>query len=158
MLAGIMVTPTRYSPSQSHVFIPIAPGFEEGPVVYCLDQLREAGLAVSLVGISPGLISSLHGLTVRPDLSLEQLPAVRPRQLVIVPGGAQCASTLLADPRLYRFVEATLNSGGYVAAMQAAQPALTSVGLPAPAVAAGFVPQNGLDIAQFVTRLVHLVS
>ena len=111
------------------VVVLIAPGFEEGPVTFFIEQLRQAGLAVLLTGLAPGLIRSRHGLAGRPDAVLSQLPSASAYRLVIVPGAVQCTSALLAEPRIHRLLQDTLATGGYVAVTRAAQDTVMSAGL-----------------------------
>ncbi|MCS6911131.1 MAG: DJ-1/PfpI family protein, partial [Anaerolineales bacterium] len=54
------------------VVILIAPGYDELAVATCVNELRQAGLAVSLVGTVAGLISSAHGMALRPDMLIDR--------------------------------------------------------------------------------------
>ncbi|MFQ5617264.1 MAG: DJ-1/PfpI family protein, partial [Anaerolineales bacterium] len=128
-----------------HVSILIAPGFDERLVVSCLSQMREAGVEVSLVGLMPGLIKSYRGLKVHSDISIDQLPQVTNPQLILVPGGHQCTSVLMADPRAYRLVETTLAKDGFVAVAPDAQSVLTSIGFPLRPADARLLKQEHLD-------------
>lgn len=109
------------------VVILLAHGFCEGTIITCLEHMREAGLAVTVVGLTAGLILGKHGLAVQPDLSLNQLQSQLQRQpspslppkLIVLPDGRRSANVLSSDPRLYRLIEATYNQGGYVATMTA---------------------------------------
>ncbi len=107
----------------------MAPGFEEGSAIYCLDRLREAGILVSLVGLSAGLISGAHGVTVRPDRTLGQVAAVPPPHILLVPDGKKSVSALLADPRVHRLLAAVVENDGRIAAMPAAAAMIGSGGI-----------------------------
>jgi putative intracellular protease/amidase len=149
--------PFASAPIRDNVFVLIAPGFEEDAVAACVRHMREAGLAVSLVSVSAGLVSSLHGLVMRSDLTLDQLRSAPPPRLVVVPGSVQCALALLVDPRVHRLFQLTVEHGGHVAVLFNAQSVLVQAGIPGPAAAASFIPQGNWDITQFVGRLVNLV-
>lgn len=102
------------------VAILIAPSFDEGAVVYCLDRLREAGLSVSLISLSAGLITGAHGLSVRADYSLDRHDDTVVFRLLLLPGSPACTRTILNDPRTHKLLVKTWDSGGYLAAMGAA--------------------------------------
>lgn len=142
--------------SHSDVLLLIAPGFEEGPVTYCIENMRQAGLAILLIGLSPSLIRSQHGMAVRPDALLGQLPPVMDHRLVIIPGGVQCASALLAEPRVHRLIEETVARGGYLAATMTAQEIL-STAIPRLNDKHAYVKtQNGRSLREFVSELFDL--
>lgn len=146
--------------NQAHkkkILILLASGFEEGSSIYCLDRMREAGLPVSVVGISAGWIKGVHGVTVRTDYSLDQLTPEMPYQLVVVSGGRQCVSSLLADPRVRRLFESTLKNEGFVATMLSAELALVQAGIPALSTDSHFVQQGNMNIDEFTNRLIELV-
>lgn len=105
------------------VVILLAHGFREGPIVTCLEQMRAASLAVSVVGLTAGLIMGKHGLAIQPDYSLSewqrQTRMDPPPTLVIFPGGRSSATALCSDPRVLRLVRATQREGGFVATLAA---------------------------------------
>lgn len=143
--------------SLAKVIILIAPGFEERGVVYFLAGLREAGLPVSLVSLSAGLVTGLHGLPVRPDYTMEQLIPDLPGRMVIIPDGQQCVSALLADPRVHRLLDSTVRDEGHVATTILAGQLLAQAGIPANGAAARFVSQGDQGIADFTNQLINLL-
>lgn len=74
----------------NRVLILLATGFEETAVVFCASQIREAGLPISLIGLSAGVLKGLHGLFIRPDYSLDQLLPETSYAGIIIPGSTQC--------------------------------------------------------------------
>lgn len=139
------------------VLILLASGFEEVPVVYCLGQMREAGIGVALVGLSGGPVGSTHGLVVKPDCSLEQVPQTVPYKLIILPGDKECVSALVADPRVHRLMSQTVGNDGYVGVMPVAETVLRTGGFITPNNESHFVIQkNGLEV--FAQKLVHLAE
>lgn len=150
--------PTNHSVPNHRIVILLAPGFEETAVVYCLDHMREAGLPVSLVGLSTGILKGLHGLAVRPDYSLDQLSAEAGCLGVIVPGGSQCVTALLTDPRVHRLLDATLQQEGFVAAMATAVPLLFQSGILVSSTTPRFIPQKDMDINEFTNQLIDVAS
>lgn len=144
--------------SPSSVLILLAPGFEEIVIIYLLTAMREMGLQVSLVGLTAGLVNGLYGLAVRPDYSFEQLKTGMPYQLIIIPGGRQCTSSLVTDPRVHRLLDATLRNSGYVAATSTAEPILTQIGIPELAESSRFIVQRDMEIGDFTDGLLNLLS
>lgn len=145
-------------PENGRILILIAPGFAEGATVVCLERLREAGLPVSLVGLSAGLFTGRHGLTVRPDCSLDQLSLAIPQRLVIVPGGSQSTTSLLSDPRVHQLLSVTLESSGYVVAMSSAESHLAQAGIPVPSQASRYIAQSNIELERFIHRLINIAS
>ena len=146
-------------PRSNHgeVFILLAPGFEEGAAIYCLDRLREAGIPVSLVGASAGLISGTHGVTVRPDCTLGQLTAVPPPKIVLIPDGKKSVSALLADPRVHRLLAATVENNGAIAAMPATASMLGGVGIESETAVSPIITQPNGSLDEFTDQLINLI-
>ncbi len=140
------------------VSILIGPYFNEESLVACLCRLLKKGVPVSVVGLTPDLLTGLHGLTVRPDFSLSefiQLVTVEhnPHSLII-PGGHEGTAVLFSDPRVHKLVPDILKAGNYVAAMLPAQQMLNQVGIPSPQQTNQFIPQNDLETGEFVDQLI----
>lgn len=96
------------STKQTHnnnVAILISPGFAENDVVYCLSQMRTAGLPTSLLGTSKQTIPGQHGLLVVPDYSLDELDNNIYFRLIIIPGSYECVTNLLMAPGFHNQVK-----------------------------------------------------
>ncbi len=145
---------TQNTTHTNKILIVLASGFEEAAIVYCLDHMREAGLPISLVGLSAGILKGLHGLAVRPDVSLDQLSPDAAYRGVIVPGGQQCISALLTDPRFHRLLDTTLQHEGFVAAMATAVPLLSQYGIQHSAMTTRFIQQGEMGICEFIEYLI----
>ena len=141
---------------KSRVFILLASGFEEASTVSCLEQMRQASLPVSLVALSAGLVTGWHGLSVCPDLTLDQVNVNEPCKMVVLPGGQMCATILLTDPRVHRLLNALIAQGGVVGVLKTAVPVITQSGLLPSSSASQFVTQDNDDLDAFVTNLVRL--
>ena len=140
--------------SRRSVLILIAPGFDEKLVVSSLSSLRETGIAVSLVGLTPGLIRSGHGLWVRADYALSELPPTVMPLLVFIPGNQQCAAALVSDPRVYQLLEKTLAQDGVVAVTPEIQPVLGRVGFTDSMTVHELLSRETMDSPEFVSRIV----
>lgn len=148
------MTPGRQDGS-GQILILLAPGFEEGDAIYCLDRLRRAGLPVSLVSVSAGLIRSRHGLSVRPDRLIEGGNGESPPRLILIPGGRESTAVLLTDPRVHRLFAAARDGGGTIAAMATAAPVLSEAGVAAAMPPERFLTQGRDDVAAFSERLLN---
>jgi hypothetical protein len=104
---------------ETKTFILVSDGFDEPAVVECLCRVREQGASANLVGLYSGLLSGYHGLTVRPDFSLNQLEQQQAlgAQTAVILNGRSNFTPLLTDPRVHRLIEQTLSNHGLVAIM-----------------------------------------
>ncbi|MFZ0547044.1 MAG: DJ-1/PfpI family protein [Candidatus Promineifilaceae bacterium] len=137
------------------IFILLAPGFEEGIVIYCLAHLREAGLPVSLVGLTSGMVRGQHGLMVRPDQTVARAASTKPR-IVLIPGGRQCLAGLSADPRIHELLEATVYNEGRIAAAMKSQELISSNGFAALIDSGYFISQENQTVETFADQLLAL--
>jgi 4-methyl-5(b-hydroxyethyl)-thiazole monophosphate biosynthesis len=144
----------RNGAAHNGVLILLAKGFQEGTTVYCLERLRQAGISVSLVGMSARNIKGYHGVTLRPDLSMEQLPDVSSYRLIILPAGKACVSALFADPRVHQLIEMTLHNRGLVAAMPDAEVMLELSGFVTSRTAPSFIWRSNGELEDFATQLI----
>jgi len=142
---------------KGRVFILIAPGFEEAATIRCLEQMRQASLPVSLVALSAGLVTGWHGLSVHPDLTLDQVNAHDSCKMVVLPGGQMCATALLTDPRVHRLLNTLIAQDGVVGVMETAVPVVRQSGLLPMSLDAHYITQHDDDLETFVTNLVHLI-
>jgi 4-methyl-5(b-hydroxyethyl)-thiazole monophosphate biosynthesis len=110
----------------------LADGFEETQTVILLSLLREAGLCVKSVGLKGGLITSLHGISIKPDLTLTDLQTLRTTiqvSLVILPEGEQSLAKLKGDPRIHKLLYQTAHQQGQIVTSSAGLPVLQATRL-----------------------------
>lgn len=79
----------------------VAEGFDESDFLSCLIKMRKEGFNVSLVGLIPGNVTGLHGLTVCPDIHIDLLPTGLALRLIVIPGNYASLRKLWIDPRVY---------------------------------------------------------
>jgi putative intracellular protease/amidase len=99
----------------------IADGFEETGVTVFLSLMRQAGLYVKSVGLTSGLISSVHGVWLMPDLTLTDLDLLintTPISVIILPEGRQSLARLESDPRVHRLLRQVVAQRGKIVASQ----------------------------------------
>ncbi len=89
---------------QDYIFVLWGERFDSLVATIFVTQLREAGLRVKLVSLARQRTTGTHGMTLVPDLTLEQvLPLANKAIGVIIPCGSLGTPQLLNDPRLEDF-------------------------------------------------------
>lgn len=105
--------------SACRVLILIAPSFQE-EVFSITIQIRQAGVKVSLVGLTAGLIHSLHGIAIQPDYTLSEIDSAENCTLIIT-GDAQCTTALLSDPRVHQLIHRVHEQNNLITSLRPAQ-------------------------------------
>jgi hypothetical protein len=103
--------------SQKCTLLIIADGFEETGVVAILSALRQAGVCAKTVGLTSGLIGGMHGVRLKPDLTIadfDHLTNTLSIPLVILPEGRQGLSRLEIDPRVHRLLRRVVAQRGQI--------------------------------------------
>jgi 4-methyl-5(b-hydroxyethyl)-thiazole monophosphate biosynthesis len=104
------------------VLVPLAEGFEEIEAVTIVDVLRRAGAEVVVAGLQPGPIKASRGVVMLADTLLEQA-VEEDFHAIVLPGGAEGARRLAAEPLVRKALEKARGGGKLLAAICAA-PAL----------------------------------
>lgn len=68
------------------VYILLGEGFEEAEALVTADVLRRADVAVALTGIGGDFVTGSHGITVKADLSVDNV-TLEAGDMVVLPGG-----------------------------------------------------------------------
>lgn len=93
-------------------FVLWADRFDETLAALFVAELRKAGLRVKLVSLAGQPSSGAYGLTLVPDLTLEQaLPMAPQASCVVIPCGDAGLKRLKNDPRLQAFLVQTHEAG-----------------------------------------------
>jgi hypothetical protein len=94
-------------------------GLEETETVGILCKLRQTGLCVKSVGLTSSLVAGVHGILLKPDLTLADFGSnaldIRAVKMVILTERNQGMARLETEPRLHHLLLHTLLHGGYVA-------------------------------------------
>jgi putative intracellular protease/amidase len=143
--------------SGKRVLILLAPGFEERQIIHHTSCMRESGVPTSLVGLSTQSVSGQHGIAVQPDCSLNDLPRETDYSLVLMSGGYQYVSSLLADPRVHQLLSNILKQDGYIAANVLAGASLPHPNAKALLPGCHFITQNNMDLKAFTQQLFSVV-
>ncbi len=141
------------------VLVLAADGFDETGVVCCLARMRRAGISISVVGLSSGMITSSCGINMRPDWSMDDVIAngSTPR-LVILPGGRQSKMALQVDPRVFKLLNRTIANGGYTAVMLADEPIYPGDRFANWADSSRLISQGELSVEMFAEKLIELLE
>ena len=113
------------------VFVLWADRFDETLAALFVAELRKAGLRVKLVSLAGQPSPGAYGVTLVPDLTLEQaLPLARYATAVVIPCGASGFNRLQNDPRMQEFLVQTSQAGATFVVSQAGVVDLEGVGWP----------------------------
>jgi len=110
------------------IYIFLAPGFEEAEALVPADLLRRAGVETALVGVSGPEVAGSHRITVKADLSLDQVDPAQAEMLVL-PGGGLGVENLGRSPAVEALVRQAAERGVPIAAICAAPTLLARYGL-----------------------------
>jgi putative intracellular protease/amidase len=110
------------------VHVLVFDGFADWEPSFALSQIRQTGAAdVVSVGLSHHPVRSMGGLTVLPDVTVEQVAPEQIR-LLLLPGGDQWEAGG-PDPRLAEVLSSTMDAGSPVAAICGATLGVVRAGL-----------------------------
>jgi putative intracellular protease/amidase len=114
--------------SNPAVHVLVLDGFADWEPSYALSQIRQTGAGeVVSVGLTQHPVRSMGGLTVVPDVTVEQVAPEQVR-LFLLPGGDQWEANG-PDPRLVRLLNDTMDAGAPLAAICGATLAVVRGGL-----------------------------
>ena len=110
------------------VLIPLAQGCEEVEAVTLIDLLRRGGIEVVTAGLDDAPVEGSHGITLVPDMSLDQALA-QDYDMIVLPGGLPGADNLGADARVTDLLKKMAAAGKFIGAICAAPRVLAEHGL-----------------------------
>ena len=110
------------------VIVLLAEGFEELEALSPVDILRREGIDVKTVGIAGLDVKGAHGITVRADMTADEVDVTKV-SAVVFPGGMPGSLNLDASPYADKFIAAATANGGHIAAICAAPLVLGRRGL-----------------------------
>ena len=112
------------------VYVFLADGFEEIEALCPTDIMRRAGIDVLTVSVPDGeYVTGSHNITVKADMSFEQLKIDELPDMLMLPGGMPGAMNLSKDKRLASLLCKNAAAGGKIAAICAAPFILGELGL-----------------------------
>ncbi len=110
------------------IVIVLAEGFEEIEAVTPIDVLRRLGVVLTIAGLDSLQVTGSHGIGLRADCLLADIPASEIGMLVL-PGGMPGSKYLRDSDLVIGLLRKVYAAGGYVAAICAAPIALERAGL-----------------------------
>ena len=109
------------------IYVLLAEGFEETEAIEPADIMKRAGLTVMLVGLSERYVTGAHGITVKADLTINEV-AKTDMELLMLPGGPG-HEKLDNDTRVHELIDYAVNNNLYIGAICAAPSILGKKGL-----------------------------
>lgn len=89
------------SSSKDYIFVLWGDGFDEAVATIFITELREAGLPVRVVGLTPRKLSGARGLALVSDITLDEaLPMASQVVCLIVPSSSRWGERYKNDPRV----------------------------------------------------------
>lgn len=110
------------------VYIILGTGFEDIEAVAPCDILRRGGVEVQLAGIGGLEITGSNGVTVKADLTVEELD-LDAMEMIVLPGGMGGVHSILGSETALNAVRYAYENGRYVAAICAAPMVLAKLGI-----------------------------
>lgn len=110
------------------VLVPLAEGFEEMEGIIVVDVLRRAGVQVTTASLQPGEVRAARGTRHLADALLSEVADAQ-YDMVVLPGGAEGARNLEADPVLTKLLQKMKAGGLPIAAICAAPNVLRNLQL-----------------------------
>lgn len=110
------------------VYILLGEGFEESEAIVPADLLRRAGVAVSFVALEGEAVTGGHGITVKADLSLDQVDADG-MEMLLLPGGLGGVESIMLNLFAMALVQKAYDMGCWLCAICAAPTILAHLGL-----------------------------
>lgn len=110
------------------VYLFLAEGFEEIEALTPVDILRRAGVDVTTVGVTGKEVTSSHGITVRADITQDEI-SLKDAEAVILPGGMPGTLNLEKSDIVKAAIEFCVKNGKLIGAICAAPSILGHLGL-----------------------------
>jgi 4-methyl-5(b-hydroxyethyl)-thiazole monophosphate biosynthesis len=111
------------------VYILLGDGFEEIEAITPLDLLRRADIEVATVSLTDDLlVRGGHGVTVKADITLEQLN-FEALEMLVLPGGGGGVALIANTPAAMDLIKRTWDDGKKLAAICAAPSLLASLNI-----------------------------
>lgn len=111
------------------VLVPLAQGCEELEAVSIIDLLRRAGIEVVTAGLDKTPVKGSHGITLLPDMMLDEALKQTDFDMVVLPGGLPGADHLDDDSRVGDLLKQMVASDRFACAICAAPRVMAKRGL-----------------------------
>ena len=105
----------------------ICRGFDEGPLIYAISQLRHAGMPVLIVGRSLKAVKGRQGIAIMPDAKLGSIVDAKNIMGLIFPGNYMTISGLVIDPRVANLIRVQLKKENPIVSLGASHAELNAL-------------------------------
>ncbi len=140
--------------THTYIFVLWGEQFEEAIASLFVTRLREAGLRVKVVGLTPPHIRGAHGLALVPDLTLDQALALAEQVVcLIIPHPGQGLGWFKNDPRIALLFERTATNQAKVIIGAASGLPPADLGWQPPTEANLSFYSKGEDLATFISEV-----
>lgn len=102
------------------LYILLANGFEEIEALATVDIIRRANIEIKTVGVCGEFITGSHNITVKTDLSIEDVCLTGDIEGVILPGGIPGTPNLETNDEAMKLLDFAYNNGKLIASICAA--------------------------------------
>lgn len=109
------------------IYVLLAEGFEETEAIEPVDIMKRAGLTVMLVSLNDKYVTGAHGITVKTNLSIDEIVRTD-MELLMLPGGPG-HEVLDEDERVHDLIDYAWNNDLYIGAICAAPSIIGKKGL-----------------------------
>lgn len=109
------------------VYILLGEGFEESEALVPADLLRRAGAQVALVGLDDLEVTGGHGITVKADITLDQVDEER-MEMLVLPGGGGGVESIQLNLFALALIQRAYDQGCWMGAICAAPTILARAG------------------------------
>lgn len=109
------------------VYIILGKGFEEIEAIAPCDILRRGGVQVQFAGIDGLEITGSNGITVKADLTVEEMD-LDAAEMIVLPGGLRGVNSILGSETAMNAVKYANAKGKYIGAICAAPTILAGLG------------------------------
>ena len=110
------------------IYILLGNGFEEAEALVPLDLLRRAGAKVALVGLDGAEVTGGHGVTVKADITMDQVRDPEDMEMLVLPGGLGGVEAIQGELRAQALIQRCYDEGCWLAAICAAPTILANLG------------------------------
>ncbi len=102
------------------VYVFLANGFEDSEAITTIDLLRRAEIEVVTVGVSGEFVTSSRGITVKADITPENVVLNDSVEAVVLPGGMPGTTNLLNSDVVFKSLDFAFKNGKLIATICAA--------------------------------------
>ncbi len=109
------------------IYILLGEGFEEAEALVPTDLLRRAGAQVALVGLDGLEVMGAHGITVKADITLDQVHEEE-MEMLVLPGGSGGVESIQLNLFALALIQKAYDQGCWLGAICAAPTILARMG------------------------------